>query len=108
MLTKTQRQLDTVYQNNINLRDHTVVSVDLPEVARPPKEKTPASSYEAVQRSANLITADAGSAGKQRQEESNALYGLARGTVAMQGESSASQTGPPPNLPTTSQEAQGW
>ena len=75
-LTKTQRQLDTVYQNDINLRNQIVVSVDLPEIARPLKEKTPASSHEAVQRIANLMNADPGSAGKHRQEEANAFYGF--------------------------------
>ena len=74
-LSKTQRQLDTVYQNDINLRDQIVVSVDLPEVARPLKEQTPAYSHEAIQRIANL-NADPGSAGKYRKEESNAFYGF--------------------------------
>jgi hypothetical protein len=80
LLTKTQRQLHADYHKDRFLRDQIVIAADIPHVERSLREKATASSQEAIQRIAALLSSEPASAGSYivQEDENQALYGLGR------------------------------
>jgi hypothetical protein len=82
-LSRTQKQLHKDYHSDLFLRDHLVISANLPQLERSFKDKAARTTQEFAQRIAALLSSDTGSSGSQRgysaeYEIDEINYGLGR------------------------------